>query len=142
MATLIDGTAIAKQIRQELTKSILDIKELYNVTPGLAVILVGARRDSATYVRMKKRACTETGMNSFGFDYPAEVQESELLSKIDELNNGAVLCGFLSSFSYCPIEQIPMSAEFLFNCHCLHTSTKRLFWRESEQTRMWTAYTL
>lgn len=48
----------------------------------------GARRDSATYVRMKKKACTEIGINSFGTDFSAEVTQAELLAKIDELNAG------------------------------------------------------
>lgn len=89
MAKLIDGTAIAAQIRTELKTSIGELKEQYGVTPGLAVILVGARRDSATYVRMKKRACAEIGMESFGFDYPAEVSQEELIAKIDDLNQGS-----------------------------------------------------
>ena len=54
------------------------------------MVLVGARRDSATYVRMKKKACAEVGVVSFGIDYPAEVTQEELLSKIDELNAGTV----------------------------------------------------
>ena len=52
------------------------------------MVLVGARRDSATYVRMKKKACAEVGVVSFGIDYPAEVTQEELLAKIDELNAG------------------------------------------------------
>mmetsp|Transcript_9558 Transcript_9558/g.22468 ORF Transcript_9558/g.22468 Transcript_9558/m.22468 type:complete len:287 (-) Transcript_9558:367-1227(-) len=55
-------------------------------TPGLAVILVGSRRDSQTYVRMKKKACNEVGISSFGYDYAETVTEEELLSKISELN--------------------------------------------------------
>lgn len=43
--------------------------------PGLAVVLVGGRRDSATYVRMKKRACDEIGITSFGFDFPDDVTQ-------------------------------------------------------------------
>lgn len=54
----------------------------------MAVVLVGDRRDSATYVRMKKKACTEVGVASFGFDYPSTITEAELLAKIDELNAG------------------------------------------------------
>lgn len=65
------------------------IQESYGVTPGLAVVLVGARRDSATYVRMKKKACAEVGVVSFGIDFPAEVTQDELIAKIDELNAGA-----------------------------------------------------
>lgn len=62
------------------------------MVPGLAVILVGDRRDSATYVRMKKKACTEAGIASFGIDLAASVTEMELLQKIDELNNGQNIC--------------------------------------------------
>lgn len=58
------------------------------MTPGLAVVLVGDRKDSSTYVRMKKRACAKVGVKSFGFDYPSTVTQEELLNKIDELNNG------------------------------------------------------
>jgi 5,10-methylene-tetrahydrofolate dehydrogenase/methenyl tetrahydrofolate cyclohydrolase len=88
MANIIDGTAIAAQIRTELKATIDELKEEFGVVPGLAVVLVGGRRDSATYVRMKKKACAEIGMASFGFDYPAEVSQEELIAKIDELNIG------------------------------------------------------
>lgn len=87
-AELIDGNAVAAQIRVELKESVKNIQETLGVTPGLAVILVGDRRDSATYVRSKKKACAEIGVNSIGIDYPADVTEAELLAKIDELNAG------------------------------------------------------
>jgi 5,10-methylene-tetrahydrofolate dehydrogenase/methenyl tetrahydrofolate cyclohydrolase len=90
MSNLIDGNAIAAQIRLELQASVKEIQETYGVTPGLAVVLVGARRDSATYVRMKKKACAEVGVASFGYDFPAETTQEELLAKIDELNEGLV----------------------------------------------------
>jgi 5,10-methylene-tetrahydrofolate dehydrogenase/methenyl tetrahydrofolate cyclohydrolase len=48
----------------------------------------GARRDSATYVRMKKKACTEIGIASFGTDFEADVTQEQLIAKIDELNAG------------------------------------------------------
>lgn len=88
MAELIDGNSIAAQIRTELKDSVASLKETLGVTPGLAVLLVGERRDSATYVRSKKRACVEIGVESFGFDYPSSVSEEELIAKIDELNAG------------------------------------------------------
>ena len=88
MAKLIDGNAISAQIRVELTAKVKEVQETYGVTPGLAVVLVGGRTDSATYVRMKKKACTETGITSYGFDYGADVSEEELLAKIHELNEG------------------------------------------------------
>ena len=85
---LIVGNAIAATIRLELQETVKLLQETLGVTPGLAVILVGARRDSATYVRMKKKACAEVGVTSFGFDFPAELTQEELLAKIDELNIG------------------------------------------------------
>lgn len=91
MAELIDGTAISAQIRAELKKNVAELHEKYGVTPGLAVLLIGARRDSATYVRMKKKACDEIGIANLGQDYPAEVTEAELLAKIDELNAGTAI---------------------------------------------------
>ena len=55
MAELISGTRIAKEIRAELKIEVDEMKETMGVTPGLAVVLVGTRRDSATYVRSKKK---------------------------------------------------------------------------------------
>ena len=55
MAELISGTKIAKEIRAELKLEVDEMKETMGVTPGLAVVLVGSRRDSATYVRSKKK---------------------------------------------------------------------------------------
>lgn len=100
MAELIDGNAIAAQIRLELRDRVREMQDTLGVTPGLAVILVGERRDSATYVRSKKKACAEVGIASFGFDYPADITEEELLNKIDELNNGK--SPFSSSCSQIP----------------------------------------
>jgi 5,10-methylene-tetrahydrofolate dehydrogenase/methenyl tetrahydrofolate cyclohydrolase len=87
----IDGKVIAATIRQELKEKVATMHHV----PGLAVILVGERRDSQTYVRMKKKACEECGIASFGFDYPDTVTESELLLKIQELNNDDKVHGIL-----------------------------------------------
>lgn len=87
-AELIDGNATAAQVRIELKEAVKNLQESLGVTPGLAVILVGERRDSATYVRSKKKACAEIGIASYGFDYPSTITEEELIAKIDELNAG------------------------------------------------------
>lgn len=91
----IDGTAISAIIRDELKASVDEMKESLSVTPGLAVILIGDRRDSASYVKSKKRACAEIGINSFGIDYTADVTQAELLAKIDELNANPEVHGIL-----------------------------------------------
>ena len=85
-ADKISGTAIAKVIRQELKVEVDEMRETLGVTPGLAVVLVGERRDSATYVRSKKKACTEIGIESYGFDFPDDVTQEELIAKVEELN--------------------------------------------------------
>jgi len=95
MATLIDGNATAAQIRVELKATVEEMQATLGVTPGLAVILIGERRDSATYVRAKKKACAEVGIASFGFDYPATITQEELLAKIDELNADPLVNGIL-----------------------------------------------
>lgn len=56
---IIDGKATAATIRAELKERADALKAKVGKSPGLAVILVGARPDSATYVRMKRKACEE-----------------------------------------------------------------------------------
>ena len=56
-AQLIDGTAIAATIRGEIKTEVETMKAKYGQVPGLATVLVGQRKDSQTYVRMKKKAC-------------------------------------------------------------------------------------
>eukprot|EP00596_Hydrurales_sp_CCMP1899_P000904 CAMPEP_0119033798 /NCGR_PEP_ID=MMETSP1177-20130426/858_1 /TAXON_ID=2985 /ORGANISM="Ochromonas sp, Strain CCMP1899" /LENGTH=311 /DNA_ID=CAMNT_0006990833 /DNA_START=169 /DNA_END=1104 /DNA_ORIENTATION=- len=92
---VIDGNVIAATIRQELKITVDELKEKYGMVPGLAVVLIGARRDSATYVRMKKKACTEIGLSSFGIDYGADVTQDEVIAKIDELNANPLVHGIL-----------------------------------------------
>lgn len=62
-AKVIDGKAVAKQIRDEITGEVSRMKDAIGVVPGLAVILVGDRKDSATYVRNKKKACQSVGID-------------------------------------------------------------------------------
>ncbi|KAK4477734.1 hypothetical protein RD792_016992, partial [Penstemon davidsonii] len=54
--------------------------------PGLAVVIVGKRKDSQSYVTMKRQACAEVGIKSFDLDLPEDVSESELICKVHELN--------------------------------------------------------
>ena len=85
----IQGKAIANAIRMELKAHVDEMKRSYNIVPGLAVILVGERKDSVIYVAMKKKPCEEIGIRSFGYNFPIEVTQKELISKISELNTGS-----------------------------------------------------
>ena len=92
---LIDGKAIAATIREELRQEVLELEADGKQIPGLAVILVGSRRDSQTYVSMKKKACAQAGITSFGYDFDETVTQEILLSKIEELNNRPDIHGIL-----------------------------------------------
>jgi len=63
--------------------------------PGLAVVLVGARRDSQTYVNMKKKACVAAGIASTGYDFEDTVSEAELLATVQKLNADPAVHGIL-----------------------------------------------
>ena len=93
-ARLIDGTAVARAIRDEVAR---DTRELVarGVTPGLAVILVGDDPASAVYVRSKGRACEESGMHSVTIRLPATTTHDELVAHVDALNGDRAIHGIL-----------------------------------------------
>lgn len=68
--------------------------------PGLAVVIVGCRKDSESYVRMKRKACAEVGIKSFDVDLPEEVSEAELISKVHELNANPDVHGIMITTSF------------------------------------------
>lgn len=94
-ATLIDGKAIAAHVRAEVKEHVEQLAESHRVTPGLAVVLVGARTDSATYVRMKKKAAAEVGFYSVDREFAETVTEAEVLECVDELNRDPKIHGIL-----------------------------------------------
>jgi len=94
LGKLIDGKTIAKKLRENLKKEVIDLVER-GITPGLAVILVGDDPASKTYVRNKEKACREVGIFSQVFTYDATVSEQTLLNKIAELNEDPVFHGIL-----------------------------------------------
>jgi len=92
---IIDGKAIAEVIRGEIKEEVIALASSTNITPGLAVVLVGNRTDSATYVRMKIKACEEVGIQSFKAEFGEDVTEEELIAKVVELNNNPKVHGIL-----------------------------------------------
>eukprot|EP00475_Leptophrys_vorax_P042994 TRINITY_DN8140_c0_g1_i1.p1 TRINITY_DN8140_c0_g1~~TRINITY_DN8140_c0_g1_i1.p1 ORF type:complete len:386 (-),score=130.35 TRINITY_DN8140_c0_g1_i1:140-1297(-) len=93
MSVIIDGNAIAKELREQLKAKISAASS--STTPGLAVVLVGDRKDSATYVNMKKKACAQVGIISFDHNYPADVTQATLEELIDSLNSDSKVHGIL-----------------------------------------------
>lgn len=94
-AKIIDGVAIAKSIRAECRTEVEQLWLRSQIKPGLAVILVGSNAASAVYVRNKIRACREVGIQSFLFEYPADVAVESVLKKIEELNANDAVHGIL-----------------------------------------------
>ncbi|MEM1411641.1 MAG: bifunctional methylenetetrahydrofolate dehydrogenase/methenyltetrahydrofolate cyclohydrolase FolD [Pseudomonadota bacterium] len=94
-AALIDDKAIAATIREEIRKDVQALKARHGHVPGLATVLVGQRKDSETYVRMKKKACAEVGIHSFGHELPEEVSQGALLEIVARLNADPQVHGIL-----------------------------------------------
>jgi methylenetetrahydrofolate dehydrogenase (NADP+)/methenyltetrahydrofolate cyclohydrolase len=91
---LIDGVAIGRTMRAELGGDIAQLKER-GVTPGLAAVLVGENPASATYVRMKGKACDEVGLYHETITRPADMTEADLLALVDQLNADPRIHGIL-----------------------------------------------
>jgi len=92
---LIDGKKIAAELREELKKEVLRLKEKHNKIPGLTVVLIGELAPSQIYVRMKEKAANEVGLKSEVIKYPESVEEKIVLDKIDELNKDESVSGIL-----------------------------------------------
>lgn len=94
-ATLIDGKAIAKDIRQQVKKNVAERVAQGKRPPGLAVVLVGQDPASQVYVGSKRKACEEIGFISKAYDLPVTVSQSSLEKLIDELNAAQDIDGIL-----------------------------------------------
>ncbi|QQL43929.1 bifunctional methylenetetrahydrofolate dehydrogenase/methenyltetrahydrofolate cyclohydrolase FolD [Sulfuriroseicoccus oceanibius] len=92
--TLIDGKKTAESVLAECEAEIADLKSK-GVTPGLAVVLVGADPASTFYVRSKSKMCEKLGIHSVKLELPAETTQDELLKVIDDLNNDPAVHGIL-----------------------------------------------
>jgi len=93
-ARILDGTAIAKAIRQEVAAEVSRLRSKGR-KPGLAAVLVGEDPASAVYVRSKGKACEEAGMHSVTIRLPADTPEAELLDTVDRLNADPEINGIL-----------------------------------------------
>ena len=94
-AKIIDGKAFASNLRNSIAEQVRQLKQSNNLTPGLAVVLVGENPASEIYVRNKHKMTLEAGMNSFEHKLPAETSQKELLTLIEGLNNDPEVHGIL-----------------------------------------------
>jgi methylenetetrahydrofolate dehydrogenase (NADP+)/methenyltetrahydrofolate cyclohydrolase len=103
MAKIIDGVAVAADIRRGLKSRVASLRER-GIVPGLAVIIAGDNPASRLYVRNKIRACEEVGIKSFRFEFPQQAQPEEVLALIDKLNRRSDIHGVLV--------QLPLPPQF------------------------------
>ncbi len=94
-ADIIDGKAFAATVREKVAAHVVRLKSDHNITPGLAVVLVGEDPASEVYVRNKGKQTLECGMNSYEHKLPADTPEAEVLDLIDQLNNDPAVHGIL-----------------------------------------------
>ena len=94
-AQILSGKIFASEFKEEAKKQVLALKEQYNITPGLAVIIVGENPASKVYVNNKHRTCEEVGIYSEVISMPADTTKEQLIAKIDELNYRQEIHGIL-----------------------------------------------
>src|SRR3978361_2407583 len=94
-ARIIDGKAIAADLRARVAGEVARVKREHRLTPGLAVVLVGSDPASQVYVSSKHKQTQEAGMASFEHVLPADVGQRDLLALIGKLNRDSSVHGIL-----------------------------------------------
>lgn len=92
---VIDGKAIAADVRAEIAENVAERTAAGLRAPGLATVLVGQDPASEVYVRMKRKACAEVGIESFGFELPADATQDQVEGLVKELNQDERVNGIL-----------------------------------------------
>jgi methylenetetrahydrofolate dehydrogenase (NADP+)/methenyltetrahydrofolate cyclohydrolase len=92
---LLDGKALSEKIKEEVKIEVAQLVEEKQITPGLAVILVGNDAASATYVASKAKSCKNAGIYSVVHEMPESITQDELLETIQRMNENPKLDGIL-----------------------------------------------
>ncbi|MBV6489599.1 MAG: bifunctional methylenetetrahydrofolate dehydrogenase/methenyltetrahydrofolate cyclohydrolase FolD [Pseudorhodoplanes sp.] len=94
-ARIIDGKAIAQDLRAKIAGAAAALTQKTGIVPGLAVVLVGSDPASEVYVRTKSKAVVDAGMRSFDHKLPADTPETELIALVERLNADPAVHGIL-----------------------------------------------
>jgi methylenetetrahydrofolate dehydrogenase (NADP+) / methenyltetrahydrofolate cyclohydrolase len=94
-ARIIDGKAVAAELRARLARDVAEFVAAHGRPPGLATVLIGEDAASAVYVGSKQRQCEEIGMRSFGVRLAADVPEAEAIAAVEELNANPEVDGII-----------------------------------------------
>lgn len=94
-AKIIDGKAIAQEVREAVAAEVAALKTAGYPAPGLATVLVGEDPASQVYVGMKQKACAKAGIESFGYTLPVDATQEEVEALVKELNDNPLVNGIL-----------------------------------------------
>ncbi|EFI53473.1 bifunctional methylenetetrahydrofolate dehydrogenase/methenyltetrahydrofolate cyclohydrolase FolD [Afipia sp. 1NLS2] len=94
-ASVIDGKVIAAKLREDVAAEVAQLKRYHNLTPGLAVVLIGNDPASEVYVGSKTKQTHAAGMNSFEHKLSADTPQADVLALIDKLNRDPSVHGIL-----------------------------------------------
>jgi len=94
MPQVLDGTAIANEIKQELAGRVAALREL-GIAPGLGTLLVGDDPGSRWYVNGKHKDCAEVGIESIRIELPATATQDEIAAAVRQMNNDANVTGYI-----------------------------------------------
>ncbi|HEX7975941.1 MAG TPA: bifunctional methylenetetrahydrofolate dehydrogenase/methenyltetrahydrofolate cyclohydrolase FolD [Anaerolineales bacterium] len=94
-AQIIDGKALADQVRAEVAADVAEMVAARLPRPGLATVLVGENPASQVYVKSKQKACAQAGLESFGFNLPATASQAEVEGLVMQLNADPRVNGIL-----------------------------------------------
>ncbi len=92
---ILDGKKLSQKIRSKIKEETKELKEKYDIVPGLAVILVGDDAASLTYVKMKEKACKEVGFYSIVHHMPESIPQAEIEETIKMMNQNPNIDGIL-----------------------------------------------
>src|ERR1700752_460158 len=94
-AKIIDGRAVAAEVRAECRKRVQRLGERFGIVPGLAVVLVGDDPASVVYVRNKVRACADVGIRSTKLQFARDTDPANVVRATEELNRDPDIHGIL-----------------------------------------------
>lgn len=92
---IIDGKSIAQEIRSVIADEVRQMNNAIRKVPGLAVVLVGQRRDSQSYVRFKTKACEEVGIKSLLAELPDDCVDDDVMNAVLGFNEDPSIHGIL-----------------------------------------------
>ncbi len=92
---LIDGKSLANKVQTNVASEVEKLKQIKNIVPGLAVILIGDDPASHAYVKMKAKACEKVGFYSITHNMPDTISQDEIIATIEMMNNNPRIDGIL-----------------------------------------------